>query len=187
MRRSAVRVLAALTLLSAAGCSGSSDEKVPTVAAVQPFVAEKTVRPKADASPTPEQAAIAAVLEVNKTEFNARFEGLAAEATPADVKKLFAGYVEAVEKQETAGCPIAFRAAWTRHLKDWKTLTTSIGRLPNAYEGVEFLDMVQALFQGSSEKGKPLGADVVNGVKAVLKSLADVHTAAERAGMETVK
>lgn len=187
MRRTLPTLVCAAALLGAsAGCSGSGEDK-SGVAAVKPFLVEKLVRPKADATPTAEQAAIQGLMEANRAEFNTRFETLTAESTPADVKKAFAGYCEAVEKHDVAGCPLQFRAAFTRHLKDWKALTAALGRLPNAYEGVEFMDMLQALFQNASERGKPLGADVVNGVKAVAKSLADLHAAAERAGMELLK
>lgn len=187
MRRSLPTLVCATALFGAlAGCSGSGDDK-PSVAAVKPFVTEKLVRPKSDATPTAEQAAIQTFMEANRAEFNTRFEALTAEATPADVKKAFAGYAEAMAKQEVAGCPLQFRAAFAQHLKDWKALTAALGRLPNAYEGVEFMDMLQSLFQSGSDRGKPLGADVVNGVKAVTKSLADLHAAAERAGMELIK
>ena len=187
MRRSFPTLVCATALLGAlAGCSGSGDDK-PSVSVVKPFVTEKLVRPKADATPTVEQAAIQALMEANRTEFNSRFEPLTAESSPADVKKAFAGYAEAMAKQDVAGCPLQFRAAFTQHLKDWKALTAALSRLPNAYEGVEFMDMLQSLFQSGSDRGKPLGADVVTGVKVVTKSLADLHSAAERAGMELIK
>ena len=185
-RRLPTLALATALLVTAAGCSSSPEEK-SGVAALTPFVAERSVRPKGDATPTAEQAAIQALLEANRSEFNSRFATLTAEATPADVTKALAGYTAAMDQQPLAGCPLPVRAAFGRHLKDWKALTGALSRLPNAYEGVEFLDMLQALFQLASERGKPLGADVVNGVRAVTKSLAEVHGAAERAGMELVK
>jgi len=178
--------LATTLLLSAAGCSDPGDDK-PVVAAVAPFVVERAVRPKGDATPTGEQAAVQALLAANRTEFNTRFEALTAEATPSDVTKTLAGYVAAMEQQPVAGCPVPVRAAFGRHLKDWKALAAALGRLPNAYEGVEFLDMMQSLFVNSSERGKPLGADVANAVRAVNKSLGELHAATEKAGMELVK
>ena len=177
---------ATASLVLGGGCSDSGEDK-STVAALAPFVVERSVRPKGDATATAEQAAIQALLEANRAEFNGRFAGLTAEATPADVTKTLAGYAAAMEQQPLAGCPLPVRAVFGRHVKDWKALTSALGRLPNAYEGVEFLDMLQALFQSASERGKPLGADVVNAVRAVTKSLGELHAAAEKAGMELVK
>ncbi len=179
-------MIATAVLLTAAGCSEPVEDK-SGVAALTPFVAERTVRPKGDAAATAEQAAIQALMEANRSEFNSRFAALTAEATPADVTKTLAGYAAAMEQQPLAGCPLPVRAAFGRHLKDWKALAAALGRLPNAYEGVEFLDMLQALFQSASERGKPLGADVVNGVRAVTKSLTELHAATEKAGLELVK
>ena len=186
MRRLPTFVIATALLATVAGCSDTAEEK-SGVAALTPFVVERSVRPKGDATATTEQAAIQVLLEANRTEFNSHFASLTAEATPADVTKALAGYVAAMEQQPLAGCPLPVRAAYGRHLKDWKALTAALGRLPNAYEGVEFLDMLQSLFQNASERGKPLGADVVNGVRAVSRSLADLHAATEKAGMELVK
>jgi len=180
-----VALLTALALC-AAGCSDPPEDK-PTVAALTPFVADRPVRVKGDATPTADQAAALALLEANRAEFTTRFAVLTAEATPSDVKAALAGYAAAVEPLPMPACPLPMRAAFGRHLKDWKALAAALSRLPNAYEGVEFLDMMQSLFANATDRGKPLGADVVNAVRAVNKSHADLKAAAEKLGLEFVK
>ena len=187
MRRGLLTLAFATAVLSTAGgCSDPGEEK-SGVAALVPFVVERSVRPKGDATPTSEQAAIQSLLGANRAEFNTRFETLTAEATPLQVTKVLNGYVEAVEKLDVSGCPLGVRAAFKRQVKDWKALTAALRSLPNAYDDVEFMEMLQSLFQNASERGKPLGADVGNAVKAVNKSLGELHAAAEKAGMELVK
>ncbi len=187
MSRGLLTLAFAASALALGGGCGYSGEDKTTVAALAPFVVERSVRPKGDATPTAEQAAIQSLLASNRSEFNARFETLTAEATPSAVTKVLTGYVEAVDRLDLAGCPLGVRSAFKRQVKDWKALAAALGRLPNAYDDVEFMDMLQSLFQNASDRGKPLGADVGNAVKAINKSLGELHAAAEKAGMEFVK
>jgi hypothetical protein len=179
-------LVAAAAAAGIAGC-GSPGTEPAAVAPVQPFVTERTAQPRNGDDPTPEQAAVQKLLAANKAAFDGQFAKLTAEATPADVTKGFAAYTDEMTAYDASGCPLAFRGAWARHLKDWKALTKAVGFLPNAYEGVEFMDMLNGLFASGSDRGKPLGADVATGVKAVKKSLGEVHSAAERMGLELLK
>lgn len=181
----ATQYLGLVALFGVLGC-GSGSEDGPTVARVEPFVKERSARPRSD-SPTPEQAAVQRLLDAKNAEFRTRFETLVAESRPADVKAMLKGFHEATEKLDVAGCPVPVRATWTKHLKAWKDLTSAIGRLPDTYEGVEFMDTLHSLFRGNAEKGKPLGGDVVAGVQNVLKTTSELHTAVEQAGLSMSK
>lgn len=167
-----------------AGCFSASPQAGPTPGSVEPFLVDGVAKKK-DGIHGPEAEAMLTLLNENRTQFRARFETLKADSQPSEVVKAFQGYVVDLEKLPTKDCPVEFRASWLRYLKAWKELNTTLGRLPNAYEDVEFLDALQYLFRGNTEKGKKLGGDVMAAVKSVNKTHQQIYAAANNYGIET--
>ena len=150
---------------------------------IEPFLNDGVAQKK-DGIHGPEAEGMLTLLSENRTAFRARFESFTADSQPAEVVKAFQGYVAELEKLDVKPCPIEFRAAWNRYLKSWKELNGMLGRLPNAYEDVEFLDALQYLFRGNAEKGKKLGGDVMMAVKNVNRAHQQIYAAAQNYGIE---
>jgi len=166
-----------------AGCFSSVVPAGSTSVGVEPFLNDGVVKKK-EGIHGPEAEGMLNILTENRTLFRARFETLTADSQPAEVVKAFRGYVAELEKLDAKPCPVEFRATWTRYLKAWRELNNTLGRLPNAYEDVEFLDALQYLFRGNTDKGRKLGGDVMAAVKQVNKSHQQVYAAADNYGIE---
>ena len=59
-----------------------------------------------------------------------------------------------------------------------------VGRLPDAYEDTEFTDALTGLFKSDPNRGKSLGGDMVDAVKAITKSHDELYRSAEGYGLE---
>ena len=74
-------------------------------------------------------------------------------------------------------------AAHQRHAKAWRTLQAAINRLPDAYQGDEFMNSLYSLFHDDGKNGRTLGGDVIKTVQRVNESYAEVYTSAESYGI----
>lgn len=166
-----------------AGCNPSPTVGPPP-GSIEPFLITGAVKKK-DGIHGPEAEGMLTILTENRTLFRSRFETLKADSQPTEVVKAFQVYVTELEKLDAKPCPVEFRGTWLRYLKAWRELNSALGRLPSAYEDVEFLDALQHLFRGNTEKGRKLGGDVMAAVKTVNKTHQQVYAAAQNYGIET--
>lgn len=169
-------LMAVALLVPTIGCSVNELEPVKAVG-IQPFLKDRNVKKKVDSTVTAEQDAILRVLDENKTHFKSGFEFITTESQPTAVTKMFGTYLDKIDKIDLKNCPLEFRGAWSRYVKAWKALHTKIGRLPDAYEDVTFMDALQSTFRNETEKGKVLGGDVMQAVKQVVTTYAELFSA----------
>lgn len=170
--------------LSVVGCSKPAPPPANPKAA-KPWFDEKKHHRKGEGPSTPQQDAILKVLDEDRQHFKTGFETLQADSQPSNVSKMIADYLSHRDQADLAPCPSEFVAAHQRHTKAWRQLQTALARLPDAYEGLEFMDALFGLFHGDSTKGRPLGGDVIQAVKKINQAFAEEYTAAEVYGIET--
>ena len=171
-----VILMAVALLLPTIGCSVAELEPVKAVG-IQPFLKDRNAKKKVDSPATAEQDAILRVLDENKTHFKSGFESINADSQPTAVTKMFGTYLDKIDKIDLKNCPLEFRGAWSRYVKAWKALHAKMGRLPDDYEDVTFMDALQSLFRNETEKGKLLGGDVMQAVKQVTTTYAALFSA----------
>lgn len=182
------RLIVVLPLLTAVGCGyGFNPGRAtpPGKRAVEPLLQSPAAQTKSDG--TPEQAAIQAALDLLKAKYKDGFEGLKADAQPSAVKQLAGDVSAAMRGHDLGVAPGEFKTVWERHRKAWKALHTAVGRLPDAYDGTEFTDALTGLFKNDPNRGKSLGGDMVDAVRAVAKSHDDLYASAEDYGLEVEK
>ena len=183
------RLLAALPLVVLAGCGYGFDPgraaPAPGQRNVDPLLAHKATKKKGDGSP--EQEAVVAALEAVKGKSKELFDGLKADAQPSAVRRLAADLAAVMKGLDLGAAPSEFKAVWNRHRKAWLGLQAAVARLPDAYEDTEFTDALTGLFKSDPSRGKSLGGDMVEAVRAVTKSHAELYTAAEAVGLEIEK
>lgn len=170
-------------LIPVAGCDfvGGSEEKTP------PLLKEKSVSKKGSGPSTTEQDAILRVLDSNKEQFKGGFNEMRAQSQPSAVKKMMAPYLKHMAEVDLNGCPDEFKSAHTRHAKAWYQLDAALGRLPDAYNGTEFMDSLYALFAGNKTRGRSLGGDVIAAVERVTTTEAELFTSATNYGLEVTE
>lgn len=180
MRRLKLLLPAVALLVPAAGCF----KKAEASRAVAPFLPTKTVKPKGTGPSTPEQDALIRVLDADKAAIKAGFDTLAVDSQPSAFVKMMDGFDGHFDKTDTAGCPTEFKAARTRYAKGWGRLRAVLEKFPDAYEDVEFMDAMGALFRNDRAKGRKLGGEVMDAVQALNGAYAEVYTSAEGYGIE---
>ena len=182
------RLLVVLPLVAAVGCGygfNPGRSTAPGKRPVEPLLQSKGAQKKADAGPA--QEAMLAALDALKATSKQQFDLLKADAQPSGVRQLAADMVAALKAHDLGAAPEDFKLAWGRHRKAWQALQSAVGHLPDAYEGIDFTDALLGLFKDDPNRGKSLGGDVVEAVKAVTKSHADLYAAAEAHGLEVEK
>lgn len=182
MRRLLALAVTAAVLSGLAGCE-SSEDAAPEPVGLKPLLKDRPARKKDDTPATVEQEAVLRVLEANREQFKAQYATLVADSQPTHVTKAFGAYLDGADKIDTKHSPLEFKAAWNRHLKAWKAFHAALGTLPDMYEDVEFMEMMMGLFNGSQEKAKPLGGDVVAAARKLITSQNQLYTAAEGYGV----
>jgi len=182
----ALSVLALATVLPAIGCGRGRSTATPEPKA-PPWLAEKTAKPRDQSNP--QQEAIMRVLEADQAHFKGGFDAMLPTSQPSAVKVMILSYVDHLEKVDMSGCPIEFIAAHNRHMKGWRLLHAAINRLPDAYQGEEFMNSLYSLFHENGKNGQSLGGDVIQTVKRVNSTYVELYTSAEGYGLsfETTK
>ncbi len=181
--KSAAVLLALAALAPAVGCNFHFGRAAAGGQAAPPLLTEKTVHAKGNGPSTPEQDAILNVLQADRDQFKAGYDALRADSQPSALCKMIAKYQEHLEKTEAAGCPSQFRSARDRHAAAWQQLHDALSRLPDAYEGGEFMDALQALFHNSPVRGRSLGGDVIAAVEQVNGTYDEVYASAAGYGL----
>lgn len=123
------------------------------------------------------------VLDADQNQFKGGFDAMKPNSQPSAVKAMVAAYAEQLEKVDLNGCPGEFAAAHQRHAKAWRMLQAAINRLPDAYQGDEFMNSLYSLFHDDGKNGRTLGGDVIKTVQRVNESYAEVYTSAESYGI----
>jgi hypothetical protein len=180
-----MRLLVVVPLLTAVGCGYGFNPTKPAAATDRPVEAplpSRAAQKRADG--TPDQEAIQAALDLLKTKNAELFGRLKADAQPSAYKALAAEMGAAVKGHDLGVAPAEFKAVWERHRKAWKQLHGILAKLPDAYEDTEFSDAIGGLFKGDPTRGRSLGGDMVDAVKAVTKSHDDLYRSAENYGLE---
>jgi hypothetical protein len=175
------RFLSVLVIVFAAAAGGCPKPAPPppkntpkAAVAVRP---EKGFRKKPTAPATPEQEAIFTILEAEAAAFKDATQGLQPDSQPSAVSKALLKYADALDKVDVNPAPSPFGAALSKYRLAVRALQESLSRLPDAYTGAQFGDMMKALFRGDSATGKALGGDVMNSVRSVSEALEAMYTA----------
>jgi hypothetical protein len=180
------RLLVILPVAAAVGCgygfNPGRGATPPGKRPVEPLLAAPAAQAKADG--TAEQAAILAALELLKAKSKDGYDGLKADAQPSTVKQIAGDVAAAMKGHDLGVAPGEFKTVWERHRKAWKALHTAVSRLPDAYEGTEFTDALTGLFKNDPTRGRSLGGDMVDAVRAVAKSHEDLYASAENYGLQ---
>lgn len=172
----AVAALAPLT-----GCLKGKAQGPRTVGTLLP---SKTAKAKGNGPVTPEQDAVLRVLEWDKEAFKAGFDSLQVDSQPSAFVKMMAEFDDRFHKADLACCPAEFRAARSRYIKSWEKLRAVLGKFPDAYEDVEFMDAIGALFRHDRAKGRKLGGEVMDAVEQLHAAYAEMYTSAEGYGID---
>ena len=186
------RLLVVLPLATAlalpAGCGygfNPGRSTPPAQRAVEPLLPSKGAQKRADG--TPDQEAIQAALDLLKAKSKAVYDTLKADAQPSAIRQLAGDLVVAMKGHDLGVAPAEFKAVWERHRKAWSGLQAAVARQADAYEGTDFTDALTGLFKDDPNRGKSLGGDMVEAVKAVTKSHAELYTSAEGYGLDVEK
>jgi len=178
----ALTVAALAAFLPAVGCSRGGATS-PSERKASPWLSEKTAKAKGNGPTTPEQDAILRVFDADQNEFKGGFDSMKANSQPSAVRAMVGKYADHLDKVDVVGCPAEFAAAHARHAKAWHQLQSSILRLPDAYEGDEFMNSLYSLFHNDGSNGRSLGGDVIQAVKKVNATYAEIYASGENYGL----
>ncbi|MGL6094677.1 MAG: hypothetical protein ACRC7O_02600 [Fimbriiglobus sp.] len=183
------RLLCGLVIVFAAVSAGCVEPPPPPPPKITPKAAitvrpEKGFRKKPTAPESPEQEAIFTVLEAEAGAFKEATLELKPDSPPSVVAKALLKYADAIDKLDVAPTPAPFGTAFTDYRTAVRVFQESLARLPDAYTGTQFGDMMKALFRGDSKTGKPLGGDIMSAVGKVSEKLEVMYAATRDHGFE---
>jgi len=136
---------------------------------------ERGFRKKPNAPVTPEQMTVFAFLDDDKQRFQAATAGLTKKSKPSAITVALAKYAEQLDADKTA-LPADFAAELTAYRDAYRALPKVIGRLPDgSAEGTVVYDALAALFRGDTDKGKALGGDAADAVRATRDAAAKLY------------
>lgn len=182
------RMLVLLPVVAVVGCGyGFNPGRSASAASrsIEPLLSAPAIVMKPDARP--DQQAIGAALDALQSRSRELYGPLKADAQPSAFRQLAGDMAKFLKDHDLGAAPSEFKSAWNRHQKGWKTLQAATARLPDAYEQSDFTDALQGLFKEDPNRGKSLGGDMVDAVKAITKSHTEMFNLAETSGLEIVR
>ena len=152
-----------------------------------PLVPKKVGLQIPDRLMTPDQTAIAKVIDSERDLLKSSLAEMPITAQPSALLTVLDKYISAIRAEDLSQCPAEFAEDYRKYVESWRGVRDAVYRLPDSYQGNKFLKHFQALFSGSESAEAALGGEAKEAVLLLLYAQRRCYLTARGYGLVEVE